>query len=262
MDVPFVSWEPRESVLESIAQSNPGATMYCIYGETYEIPRVKGIDLHWIDVNTLNPTSRSLEFVKSEKFHEPKPILSLLLTIDKLLLQYGIHEAFYIGSTTHVYFESNFLVPDLRKHYRGLAIPYLGKSEVSFSFLYIRAPDIFSQFLEWLMANRHLKQSEEKSSCMYWFKHRTHETDFLPVVSNECDVRESELHLATNLGTEFRGVWDNGSYGSYMGNGRENPTCAFPPGQFIYNWTVCGDGFTRPFIHRHGNSWPLYTMVT
>jgi hypothetical protein len=262
MECPFVCIEPRESVLESIAQNNPGAKVYCLYGETYEIPIVKGVDSSWIDINTLTPTTRSLQYVKSKVFHEPKPYLEKFLLIDQLLSQYGIREAFYLSSTTHVYFSVEYLLQELRNAYHGLAAPYLGKSEMSLTFMYIRAPDIFCKFVDWLIEKRHVKQHEPKTACQFWFTHRTHETDFLPCVSNECDVRESDFDNATNLGTEFRGVWDNDTYGLYMGCGRENSTSAFPPSQFTYNWQTCGDGNSRPYIHRHGNCWPLYTLTT
>lgn len=259
---PFVSFEPEEEVLVSILSSNPDTDIFCVYEEDrYDIHGVKSDLIHYININTLLLSSKLKQYRKGETFHEPMPTLEKLLFIDMLMLQYNIHEAFFVDSNTRVYFSGEYIQKDLQSNYRGIAAPYLGKGELSLSFLYIQRVDVFGQFLDWMLMNRYMKQPEAKIACMFWFSNRTDETDFLPSVSNECDVREEDSLFATNLGNEFRGVWDNGAYGMFVEDGHVSSTSSFSPAQFTYVWELCEDGIMRPHIQRHGNSWPLYTMV-
>jgi len=115
----------------------------------------------------------------------------------------------------------------------------------------------------------HTGDNEMKLGCRF-FMTNSDEADFLPTVSNECEIRDSDYRFATAHGEGFRGVWDAAAYGQYLGGiderneaGRQvgfvNETCAFRTDQFEFTWAN-SDGLAYPRAHRHGHSWPIYVL--
>ncbi len=182
----------------------------------------------------------------------------------------GVHEVIHLENDNMIYFRLENLLPTLRQEYTGLAAPYLGKGEMTFGILYVKDLAALSNLNTFLLGMRHTKENEMKLGC-HFFLENSGEADFLPVVSNECEVRDNDVRMATAHGSEFRGVFDAAAYGQYLGGiderngdglnvGFVNETAAYRADQFKYEWTHFEGSLRFPTIHRHGNSWPIYVL--
>lgn len=193
-----------------------------------------------------------------------------LFVLEDFCMWKGILECIHLENDNMIYFRTEHLLPTLREAYPGLAAPYLGKAEMTFGMLYVHDLAALSNLNTFLLGMRHTNQNEMKLGCHFFFENPT-EADFLPVVSNECDIRPDDVRFATAHGADFRGVFDAAAYGQYMGGiderngdglheGFVNETAAYRADQFRYEWTHFEGSLRFPTIHRHGNSWPIYVL--
>jgi hypothetical protein len=181
----------------------------------------------------------------------------------------GINECIHIENDNMVYFSVENMLPTLRKEYSGLAAPYLGKGELTFGILYVKEASALYDMNVFILGLSHTGDNEMRLGCRFFLMNHE-EADFLPTVSNECEIRDSDYVFATAHGEAFRGVWDAAAYGQHLGGidernggGRQvgfvNETCAFRTDQFEFTWAD-SDGLKYPRAHRHGHSWPIYVL--
>jgi hypothetical protein len=198
-----------------------------------------------------------------------------LFVLEDYLIFSGINECIHIENDNMVYFTASYMLPKLREEYVGLAAPYLGKGEMTFGILYVKNAHALSDMNIFILGLSHTGDNEMKLGCRFFLTNHD-EADFLPTVSNECEIRDNDYHFATAHGSAFRGVWDAAAYGQYLGGiderndaGRQigfvNETCAFRTDQFEYTWEISagdgqGDDLKYPRAHRHGHSWPIYIL--
>ena len=185
----------------------------------------------------------------------------------------GINECIHLENDNMIYFSVEHMLSALRREYNGLAAPYLGKGEMTFGVLYVKEQAALHDLNVFILGLSHTGDNEMKLGCRFFMTNQE-EADFLPTVSNECEIRDSDYSFATAHGEGFRGVWDAAAYGQYLGGidernggGRQvgfvNETCAFRTDQFTYTWAISsGDGgdLKYPRAHRHGHSWPIYVL--
>jgi len=183
----------------------------------------------------------------------------------------GINECIHLENDNMIYFSLVHMLPTLRQEYNGLAAPYLGKGEMTFGILYVKESAALYDLNVFILGLSHTGDNEMKLGCRF-FMTNLEEADFLPTVSNECEIRDSDYRFATAHGEGFRGVWDAAAYGQYLGGiderdeGRQvcfvNETCAFRTDQFEFTWDISkGDvDLAYPRAHRHGHSWPIYIL--
>jgi hypothetical protein len=192
-----------------------------------------------------------------------------LFVLEDYLQQSGISECIHLENDNMIYFSAEQMLPMLRKEYTGLAAPYLGRGELTFGILYVKNTLALHDMNVFILGLSHTGDNEMRLGCRFFLMNHE-EADFLPTVSNECEIRDSDYPFATAHGEAFRGVWDAAAYGQYLGGiderngaGRQvgfvNETCAFRTDQFEFTWTD-SDGLKYPRAHRHGHSWPIYIL--
>jgi len=194
--------------------------------------------------------------------------------LEDYLQQSGISECIHLENDNMIYFNAEQMLPTLRKEYTGLAAPYLGRGELTFGILYVKNTLALHDMNVFILGLSHTGDNEMRLGCRFFLMNHE-EADFLPTVSNECEIRDSDYVFATAHGEAFRGVWDAAAYGQYLGGidernggGRQvgfvNETCAFRTDQFEFTWALSasgdGDGLKYPRAHRHGHSWPIYIL--
>jgi hypothetical protein len=197
-----------------------------------------------------------------------------LFVLEDYLQQSGISECIHLENDNMIYFNAEQMLPTLRKEYTGLAAPYLGRGELTFGILYVKNTLALHDMNVFILGLSHTGDNEMRLGCRFFLMNHE-EADFLPTVSNECEIRDSDYPFATAHGEAFRGVWDAAAYGQYLGGiderngaGRQvgfvNETCAFRTDQFEFTWALSasgdGDGLKYPRAHRHGHSWPIYIL--
>jgi len=197
-----------------------------------------------------------------------------LFVLEDYLQQSGISECIHLENDNMIYFDALQMLPTLRNEYTGLAAPYLGRGELTFGILYVKNTLALHDMNVFILGLSHTGDNEMRLGCRFFLMNRE-EADFLPTVSNECEIRDSDYVFATAHGEAFRGVWDAAAYGQYLGGiderngaGRQvgfvNETCAFRTDQFEFTWALSasgdGDGLKYPRAHRHGHSWPIYVL--
>ena len=186
-----------------------------------------------------------------------------------------ISECIHIENDNMIYFRLEHMLPILRREYTGLAAPYLGNEEMTFGILYVRELAALYDLNVFLLGLSHTGDNEMKLGCRFFLTNRD-EADFLPTVSNECEIRAIDYDFTTAHGEAFRGVWDAAAYGQYLGgiderngDGRQvgfvNKSSAFRTDQFEYTWSLSSadgydDDLKYPRAHRHGHSWPIYIL--
>ena len=182
-----------------------------------------------------------------------------LFILEDFITMAGINECIYLENNTMVYFYLDDMLPILRRTYTGITAPYLGKGDMSFGILYIKDAHILTEMNSFLVRTYHLSQNKTKMCCRYFLENR-HVADFLPTVSNECEIRADDEIFATSHGSIFRGIWDSGAHGQYLYSTVVNESSSFDTSQFTYEWLQRDGGLRHPRAHRHGHSWPLYTL--
>ena len=197
-----------------------------------------------------------------------------LFVLEDYLQHSGISECIHLENDNMIYFNAENMLPTLRKEYTGLAAPYLGRGELTFGILYVKNTLALHDMNVFILGLSHTGDNEMRLGCRFFLMNRE-EADFLPTVSNECEIRDSDYPFATAHGEAFRGVWDAAAYGQHLGGiderngaGRQvgfvNETCAFRTDQFEFTWALSasgdGDGLKYPRVHRHGHSWPIYVL--
>jgi hypothetical protein len=205
---------------------------------------------------------------KRNAFHSFSPVwrytMERLFILEDYLQMSGINECVHLNNNTMVYFSLKDMLPILRQEYKGLAAPYLGKGEMSFSILYVKQAITLSEINYFILSMSHTTDNEVRLGCRY-FLENSRVAGFLPTVSDECEIRDDDYYFATSHGEAFRGVWDAAPYGQFLGEPSfVNKTAAFASDQFTYEWRTYDDGLKHPRAHRHGHSWPIYilTVVT
>lgn len=192
-----------------------------------------------------------------------------LFVLEDFMAWQGIGECIHMENDYMVYFPAEHVLRDLRREYSGLAAPYLGKGEMTFGVLYVKTVSALADLTFFLVGMAHTGENEMRLGCRFFLANRE-EADFLPTISNECEIDEKEYSYATAHGEGFRGVWDAAAYGQYLGGidernegdrlvGFVNETCAFRTDQFEYSWAE-SEGLRYPRCHRHGHSWPIYVL--
>ena len=186
--------------------------------------------------------------------------LERLLILQDYLDMSGVNECVHLENDTMVYFSLENMLPLLRQEYKGLAAPYLGKGEMTFSILYVKQSLILSEMTSFILRMSHTSDNEMRLGCRY-FLENSRRAGFLPIVSDECEIRDDDYYFATSHGAAFRGVWDAAPYGQFLAeSGFVNKTSAFASDQFTYEWRTYDDGLKHPRAHRHGHSWPIYIL--
>ena len=188
------------------------------------------------------------------KIHNEK-----LFILEDFLEMSHMNECIYLENDMLVSFYLDDMLPLLRRTYKGIAAPYIGKGELSNSMLYVKDAYILSELTASILKWFSPTQDINRMMCRYFLENR-HIADFLPTVSNECEIRENDKIFATANGEVFRGVWDSGAHGQYIHEKIVNHTSAFSADQFEYQWLHRDGGLRHPRAHRHGHSWPLYTL--
>ena len=192
-----------------------------------------------------------------------------LFVLEDYLEFAGIGECIHVENDNMVYFSVEHMLPTTRKEYTGLAAPYLGKGEMTFGILYVKNTLALHDLNVFILGLSHTGDNEMRLGCRFFLTNHE-EADFLPTVSNECEIRSDDYGFATSHGEAFRGVWDAAAYGQYLGGidernegGRQvgfvNETCAFRTDQIEFTWAD-SDGLKYPRAHRHGHSWPIYIL--
>ncbi len=267
-----------EYVVHAIKQVrvyNPDADVYFVAEAVYE-EKVVGWPCTFVRLEDIPMTTKRRAFCENSTLNREwrhgfwRYTTERLFVLEDFCTFKSIHECIHLENDNMIYFSTEHLLPTLRKEYPGLAAPYLGKGEMTFGMLYIHDVASLSNLNTFLLGMRHTNQNEMKLGCHFFLENKE-EADFLPVVSNECDVRDNDKWMATAHGDEFRGVFDAAAYGQYMGGiderngdglnlGFINQTAAYRADQFKYEWTHFEGGLRFPTIHRHGNSWPIYVL--
>ena len=208
------------------------------------------------------------EFIKREWDEGCSSTRKRLLILEDFMKAYDYYECIYLENDHMIYFDLEYMLPTLREEYSGIAVPYLGNGEISYGMLYVANRNTLSSLNEFLFDRRRTGLGEMKLGFRFILENRG-SADFLPVVSNECDVRDEDFAYATAHGSAFRGVFDASAYGQYLGGidennslqiGFVNKKSAFPADQFEYKPVKFDDGLLFWSAHRHGNSWPLYVL--
>lgn len=249
-----------EYVVHAIRQArkwNPSSNIYfiaeaCYQPKTYEYPC----------------TFVSLEAIESfmkKKYEKNNSTREKLVILEDFMNINGYYECIYLENHSMIYFDIEYMLPTLREEYAGIAVPYVGNGSVSFGMLYVANRNTLSNLNEFLFNRSRTGLDEMKLGFRFILENRV-EADFLPVVSNECDVRDEDYSYATAHGSAFRGVFDAASYGQYLGGSEKlqigflDKNSAFPADQFEYKPVKFDDGLLFWSAHRHGNSWPLYIL--
>jgi hypothetical protein len=254
---------------------NPDAEIYFI-AEGVHAEKVAGWPCQFVPLEDVPVSTKRREFNANSTLNREWRFgfwhytTERLFVLEDFLAWRKIHESIHLENDNMIYFRLEHMLPILREEYKGLAAPYLGKGELTFGILYVKDLGALCNLNTFLLGMRHSKENEMKLGC-HFFLENPSEADFLPVVSNECEVRENDLRMATAHGSAFRGVFDAAAYGQYMGGiderngdglnlGFVNQTAAYPADQFKYEWTHFEGSLRFPTIHRHGNSWPIYVL--
>lgn len=261
--------------IEQVRAWNPTARIYFIANECH---REKTVDYpcKFIPLEAVPVCMKRRQFIEKQKFDMKfrhgfwRYTTERLFVLEDFLFWYSIDECIHLENDNMIYFDINYMLPTLREEYVGLAAPYLGDGQITFGILYVKNREVLSNLNTFLLGMSHTGQNEMKLGCDFILQNR-HEADFLPVVSNECDIRDSDYEYATAHGSSFRGVFDAAAYGQYLGGiderngaglqlGFVNKSCAFPADQFEYKPYQHEDGLQSWRAYRHGHSWPIYVL--
>lgn len=180
-----------------------------------------------------------------------------LFVLEDFLEMKKLNECFHLENDTLIYFDMYDVLPTLREEYKGLATPYLGKGEVSFSILYVRDAYFLTEMNQHILRINHIAHTETQAGCRY-FLENPHVASFLPTISKECETDDEAF--TTSRSSVFNGLWDSGAYGQYIDTKVVNKSCSFAADQFVYTWASRNGGLWHPRVHRDEKSWPLYTL--
>lgn len=254
---------------------NPSAEIYFI-AEACHASKAAEYPCKFVSLDTIETSAKRAEFCRRSKLDMKfrngfwRYTTERLFVLEDFMNSREIMECIHLENDNMIYFDLEYMLPTLREEYRGIAAPYLGKGEITFGILYVANVNTLSNLNVFLLGMSHTGQNEMKLGCQFILENRG-EADFLPVVSNECDVRDEDFHYATAHGSAFRGVFDAAAYGQYLGGiderngdglqiGFVNKTSAFPSDQFEYKPVKFDDSLMFWSAHRHGNSWPIYVL--
>lgn len=267
-----------EYVVHAINQArkwNPTADIYFIAEECHA-SKAEEYPCKFVSLETIQPSAKREEFCRRSKLDMSfrhgfwRYTTERLFVLEDFMNSYGIIECIHLENDNMIYFDLDYMLLTLREEYSGIAAPYLGNGEITFGMLYVANRNTLSNLNVFLLGMSHTGQNEMQLGCQFILENRG-EADFLPVVSNECDVRDEDFAYATAHGSAFRGVFDAAAYGQYLGGiderngaglqiGFVNRTSAFPTDQFEYKPVKFDDSLLFWSAHRHGNSWPIYVL--
>lgn len=267
-----------EYIVHSISQVrkwNPEADIYFI-AERCHASKAESYPCTFVPLDEISVSLKRAEFCNRTKLDMKfrngfwRFTTERLFVLEDFLAMKNIQECIHLENDNMIYFAIDYMLPILREEYVGIAAPLLGEGQITFGILYVKNTNTLSNLNVFLLGMCSSGKNEMELGYQFIVENRE-EADFLPVVSNECDVRESDFEYATAHGSAFRGVFDAAAYGQYLGgiderngNGLQigfvNKASAFPTDQFEYKPVKFDDGLLFWTAHRHGNSWPLYVL--
>ena len=256
--------------------------------EIYFICSLKHIDkfdknmVNFIDINKLNKSEHHIKYSNDVQIDEGfrngfwRFTTERFFTLEDFCIQYDIKEFLHLENDNMIYFTANDMIDILRNTIKGIASPIATHDTITMGIFYCNNIDVLIKFNKFLLDSKSgsgAQNNEMQIGEQFFIKNPTI-TSYLPSIpSVKSDISESNIKKITNNIDLFKGVFDPGQYGTWIGgidprNGHYEPFTymnndnIITPNYFTYELKVEPNNYKRYHLIRSDKNidYPIYIL--